>query len=507
MKKILSRRVLLSITLLSYLFFFVILFQLRIIPMKYLIALAVILLVIILLLYRGEKDKENEHSIRVILCKLLNIVLSVVLLFASWNVMKGSDFLSNITGNGEQVIEVNVAVLASSHHDSLSDLKGVSFGANTTADPINMNKTETLIEDEIGDVEVTSFTTDDELIAALENQSIEAMIMKSVDIETMSDIDEKFEEKIKIIKTYELKIPSVEANSAQVTKEPFHVLILGTDKTGKINRSDALSDVNMVATINPVTKQILITSIPRDYYINLYSDGVDFGKDKLTHSARKGTQCTVETIEKMLGIKVNYYAKFNFTSFMNVVDELGGIEIDIPKYNVFGNDQGEFRTNKGNNGNGYPFKPGLTKMTGDMALAFVRERKSFKAGDNIRNRNQMLMLKAIVKKCCSPSVLTKIDGVLNSVSESFTTNMSESDIKSLLNMQMDDMTSWDIQSFHLEGDPTKRTFTFATISEEVARRTNKNGLSVTEPFNDSIEQAKEYIQVVMDGQEILKIKD
>lgn len=506
MKKILSRRLLLFITLLSSIFFFAVLFQLQVVPMKYLIALLIILSVIILMLYRGEKDKENEHSTRVVFLKLINIILAVVLIFASWNLMKGSDFLAKIAGNDEQTIDVNVVVLASSSYQELSDLVEVPFGANTSSDAINVNKTETLIEDEIGDIEVTGYTTDDELVKALENKDIEAMIIKSVDMEAINDIEEGFEDKIRIIKTFELKIPSVEANRAKVTKEPFHVLVLGTDKTGKISRGDALSDVNMVATINPIKKQILITSIPRDYYVDLYSEGTNYGKDKLTHSAKKGTQCTVATIENILGIDINYYAKFNFTSFMNVVDALGGIEVDIPKYAVFGNDEGVFTTKKGNHGNGYTLKPGVTEMDGDKALAFVRERKSFKSGDNVRNANQMIMLKAIVKKCCSPAIITKIDGVLNSLSESFTTNMPESDIKSLLNMQIDDMSPWDVQTFHLEGDPTKRTFEFATVSEAAVRKANARGLSVTEPIQESVEQAKEYIQVVMDGKEFLKIK-
>lgn len=503
MKKILSRRILFILSLISAVFLFFVLFEAKMLPLKYYIPVVVAIVFILILLYTGEKDKEHEHTMRSTFLKLIHILLSIVMVVASLFVMKYSHFLDSITGKDEQIVEMNVVVMKDSTYQTIEDLKEQKFGASFLLDPIDVNKTQTLIEDDIGQVEVQQYASDDEAIRDLQNNEIQAFIIKGVDLESLNEVQDGFEKTIRILKKYELRIPSLEANSAQVTQEPFHVLISGMDKKGDITRADALSDVNMVASINPKTKQILITSIPRDYYIDLYKDNHNYGKDKLTHSAKKGIQCTQETIEQLLGIDINYYAKFNFTSFMSVVDALGGIDVDVPKYSVFGNDEGIFTTWIYK----YEMKPGLTTMDGKHALAFVRERKSFKAGDNIRNKNQMIMLKAIVKKACSPAILTKIDKVLASVSDSFATNMSSDDIKSLVNMQIDDMSSWDIQTYHLEGDATKRTTKFATVSEAIVLKNNKKGLFVMEPYMQSVEQAKQYIEVLKKGQEILKIKD
>ena len=182
---------------------------------------------------------------------------------------------------------MDVVVLKSSPYQSLNDLTELSFGANTTIDAININKTETLIEEEIGNIEIQSFTTHDETINALKNGTIKAMVIKSVDYETLDDVEKDFKENTRILKTFEIKIPSVKANSAKVTQEPFLIFISGTDKRGPIS-TFALSDVNMIAAINPKTKQVLLTSIPRDYYVDIIGmDGVS-GKDKLTHSAKGG---------------------------------------------------------------------------------------------------------------------------------------------------------------------------------------------------------------------------
>lgn len=499
MKKILSRRLLFILTLIATLFFGFVFFELQILPLKYYIPLIVILVVIVIALYFGEKDKHDRHPVRVTLLKLINIILAIALVFGGLSGMKGSSLLAAITGGGDQTIEMDVIVLKNSAYQSIKDLKSQKFGGNTAMDAINVNKCETSIEDEIGNIDVTPFTTYAKAIEALENKSIAAMIIKAVDLESLDEIEKGFNEKIKTIHRVEIKIPSVSANSAKVTKEPFHILISGTDKEGPIG-TFALSDVNMIATINPVTKQVLLTSIPRDYFVDIIGmDGVS-GKDKLTHSAKGGMDCTLKTIENFMGIEFNYYAKFNFTSFMNVVDALGGIDVTVPKYRVIGRDDGVFVTKKGK----YTIEPGLNHFNAKQALSFVRERKAFVEGDTIRGKNQMLMLKAILKKCTSSAIITKMDGVFESLSSSFETNMSSQEIKSLINMQIDDMSSWDVQSYHLDGDASQRSKVLATIGD--VTKVNPNGMYITVPDQLSIEQAKKYIDSVMKG-EILKVKD
>lgn len=501
MSKILSRRMILILSLLALALFGFTLNQLQILPLSYFGVIIGILLVLDLLLYKGQQDKEQNHKVRVVVLKLVQVLLSICLIFASLNILKGNSFISRITGGGDQVMEVHVAVLKTSSYQKLSDLKEKPFGMNKMADAMNVNKAEAKIEDEIGDIDIEQYSGYKDLGNALVTKDIEAILVKDVDYEALNTFEKGFTDKLRIVHTVKIIVPGKKANSAKVTKEPFNVLISGTDKSGPID-TYALSDVNMIATVNPTTKQVLLTSIPRDYYVDIKGmDGVE-GKDKLTHSARGGINCTSDTIENLMDIEFNYYAKFNFTSFLNVIDALGGITVDVPKYDVIGRDDGVFTTVKGN----YTIHPGKNDFDSKQALSFVRERKSFVDGDDVRGENQMLMLKAIIKKCTSPAVIKNLDGVLDSLADCFETNMSSSEIKSLINMQIKDMAAWDIQSYRLAGDASHRAFEFSTIGGDITS-TNANGLYVTEPDPLLVEKAKGYIQIVEDGEEILKIKD
>lgn len=499
MKRLLSRRLLFVLSLLAAVFFSFVLFELQMLPLKYYVPIVVVIFILLLLLYVGERDKDNEHTIRTAFLKLIHILLSIVLVIASLYAMKGSDFLAAITGGSDQTIEMDVVVLKSSSYQSLEDLKGLSFGANTAMDAVNINKTETLIEDEIGDIEIQAYTTHGDAIDALKNGTIQAMVIKAVDYETLDDVEANFQDDTRVVETFEIKIPSVKANSAEVTQEPFMVFISGTDKEGPIN-TFALSDVNIIAAINPQTKQVLLLSIPRDYFVDIIGmDGVN-GKDKLTHSAKGGIECTLKTVENLMGVEFNYYAKLNFTSFMNVIDALGGITVDVPKYDVIGRDDGVFTTKLDK----YTIAPGINEFDSKHALSFVRERKAFVDGDAIRGKNQMLMIKAIIKKCCSSAIVTSLNDVFESLEDSFETNMEASDIKALINMQIDDMASWDVQSYRLEGT-SKRIFHLATVGD--VSKVNPKGIYITVPSEESLEKANEYLQVIMSGNEILKVED
>ncbi len=500
MKKIISalisRTFLLVITLIATIFFSYVVYQLQILPTKYFVPLVIILVLICLLLYVSQNDPEGEHLLRVSLMKIMNVALAVALAFASLATLKGSDFLSSITGASTQTIEMNVAVLKSStSYQSLEDLEGCDFGGNEQ-DSVNVNKTEAMIEDEIGDIDVITYSSYTKLVEALENYEVPAIIIKAVDIDSLDDIDEGFSDKINIIATFTITIATVSANSANVTSEAFNIFICGTDKEGSID-TFGLSDVNMIVTVNPTTKQILIISIPRDYYVEIIGMDNVSGYDKLTHSAKGGISCTMETLENLLDIDFNYYAKFNFTSFTNVIDALGGITIDVPQYEVVGNDEGYFTTKIGN----YTIYPGENTFDADEALAFVRERKSFIDGDSVRSQNQMLMLKAIIKKICSTSLITNMDEIFESLSDCFETNMSDKEIKSLINMQIDDGASWDIQTYHMTGSDI-RTFELATVGN--VSSVNASGLYVTEPSEESVALASSYIEAVMND-EIIKL--
>ena len=195
----------------------------------------------------------------------------------------------------------------------------------------------------------------------------------------------------------------------------------------------------MVMTVNPQTKTILLTSIPRDYYVDLATKGA---KDKLTHSGLYGIDETTATVEDLLGIDINYYVKVNFTTVVKLVDTLGGITV---------NSDYSFSA-KGLDGQTYSFTAGENYLSGEAALAFSRERYSFAEGDNQRVKNQQAVITGIINKCTSSStVLTNYNGILNSLEDNIQTNMTQSEISSLVRMQLGDMTGWTIQRCSLTG--------------------------------------------------------
>lgn len=223
------------------------------------------------------------------------------------------------------------------------------------------------------------------------------------------------------------------SKNVNVTKEPFIVYISGIDTSGPVS-TVSRSDVNMLVTVNPKTRQILLTSIPRDYYVTLANRGQ---KDKLTHSGLAGIDNTVKTMENFLGLDINYYARVNFTSLIQMVDALGGITI---------NNDVAFTGY-----NGTYFAKGNISINGDEALEYSRERHAFGAGDNERVFHQQIVIMGMLNKMMSPAVITNYSSVLNAIEGCFETNMSSSEITSLIQMQINDMASWNMVQKQFSG--------------------------------------------------------
>ena len=245
---------------------------------------------------------------------------------------------------------------------------------------------------------------------------------------------------------------------------------------GKIAQTSR-SDVNIIATVNPVTKKVLLTSTPRDYYVPLYGENgksVSGGMpDKLTHAGIYGIDCSIGTLEKIYDIKIDYYVRVNFTSLKKIVDLLGGVEV----YSDY-----DFISDWGPHGAGthYKFKKGYNKVNGKKALAFCRERHHFANGDYQRGRDHQHMIEAILNKAMSPSILQNFTGLLKESKNMFQTSMSTKKISSLCNMQLNDMAKWKISYANAEGTGAKKT-TYSIRS---------TALYVCEPNYASIEKVK-----------------
>ena len=241
-------------------------------------------------------------------------------------------------------------------------------------------------------------------------------------------------------------------DSVNVTEESFNVLITGIDTRGTIEE-EGRSDVNMIATVNPVDGKVLLTSIPRDYYVRLPDHG--YAGDKLTHTGFYGTNTTILAIEDLLGININYYVKVNFSTEEEFVNAIGGVDV----YSEY-----EFVPVKRKQ---WTVKKGMNHMNGEEALAFARERKAFVTGDNQRIKNQQAVMEALIKKATSgTTMLLKYNKILNSLEDYFEMNFSSSEIRAIGKLQITKSIDWDIEKNTLTGHDASEA-TYSTGSQRV----------------------------------------
>ena len=428
LKKVISWPVVLTIQVIASVALLFLLFKLGVVPTKYMIILVAVLAVLALLMYFFMKPAKGKHAVnaRQSIGKIISLVLSIVLLIGSVYVAKGSSTLNKISGADKTTVHYAVLVLKDSKIDSLSDLKNESIEYNLQYDDKkDMNQIIAKAKQEQSSISYDE-TSDDysKLADDLYNNTVHAILVNTAYNGMFEETHENFANETKEIWTDEVdtEVKSF-AKDVDVTSKPFTIYISGIDTYGKVS-TVSRSDVNMIVTVNPKTKQILMSSIPRDYYVTLANKGK---KDKLTHSGLAGPENTVKTMDNFLGIDINYYARVNFTSLITMVDALGGIDLDSDS---------SFSTM------GFTFKKGVQHVNGEKALAFARERYSFGGGDNMRVKHQQDVLMAMLKKMMSPAIITNYTGVLNSVAGCFETNMSSNDITDLIQMQVNDMASW-----------------------------------------------------------------
>ena len=263
------------------------------------------------------------------------------------------------------------------------------------------------------------------------------------------------------------------AKNVDVTGEAFNIYITGIDQWEEEKGYDLeRSDVNMIVTVNPVTKKVLLTSIPRDSYVMLHTAQA---MDKLTHTGVYGVDETLNTVEDWLGIDLNYYVKMNFTAVRDIINAMGGIRVYSPV---------EFDSSL----RPYHYKKGWNDLGGRQALFFARERHAFEGQDAIRVENQQRVMKAIIKKMTSSTtLLTSYDDVMAAAGKNLSTNMSSRDMTELVKMQITDLAEWDIQSQKITGEYGE---------DYVASLSQKNKYSVYYTDAASVSKCVDAIQAI-----------
>ena len=272
-------------------------------------------------------------------------------------------------------------------------------------------------------------------------------------------------------------LSNAEAN--KITKEPFVVYLSGVDTRGDLTEK-ARSDVNIIAAVNPKTKQVVLINTPRDYYVDLAGTN---SKDKLTHAGLYGVQTSMDTLGNLYGVDVEHYIRINFTGFINIIDALGGV--DVYSDQAF--------TSVGSPGYYDPttFAEGWNHLDGKSALAFARERHAFASGDIQRGINQMKVIDAMMNKIKSPTVLMSFSKLMDAVSDCFVTSLSQEQISALVRMQLASLSDWDIQSYTVTGTGGKSSQCYSAKGQS---------LYVMKPDENSVNQAKELIASVLGGE-------
>lgn len=445
--------------------------KIDILPTKYFLIMIGFLLFVNVLCDAFLLRKKNK-TLRVIF-SFVAIIIMVLMGFISYYIINTLGFLKTIKHTNYKIENYSVVVLSNSNYEKITDLNGIDLGyySNSTG----TSKANKKIKKEIK-TDLIKYTDARELTNDLVDGKIKAIVVEDSVLSMINEENLDFEKLTNVIYKFSIKIKaSTTAKDVNVTNEAFNIYLSGIDTYGEIS-SVSRSDVNFVITVNPKTKQILLTSIPRDYYVQLH--GTTGTRDKLTHAGMYGVDMSISTIEDLLDININYYFKVNFTSLIDLVNALGGITVysDYSFTSIDG-----LKYTKGNN-----------KMNGEEALSFARERKSFSDGDRQRGKNQQAVISAIINKICSKSILMKYDSLLDSLSGEFQTNMGSKKITSLIKMQLNDMSSWNISTYSLNGVDS-RDYTYSGGSTP---------LYVMEPVLGSVKEATSLIKSVIKGEKL-----
>lgn len=373
--------------------------------------------------------------------KVLSVVISILLLISSYYLFRVNSAIGEISGGEYKLDNMVVAVMAEDSAEKIQDAKQYRFGVQYQMKGEQIKETVDAINEELGtEIEVVEYESLAEQAEALHNGEVEAIIYNEGYSGILEEAYEGYSSDTKIIFSHSIKNAlENKAADVEVKDESFSVYISGIDVYGAIE-TNSRSDVNIIATVNPKTHQILLVTTPRDYYVEI--PGISGGqKDKLTHAGVYGVDASMATLEQLYDTEIDFYARVNFTSLIEMVDALGGVDVESEYAFTTSADSGLVMN----------VVEGTNHFNGKQALAFSRERQNVPGGDNQRGKDQQAVITAMIKKMVSPAILTGANGIISSVSGNVETNMSEEQIQNLIKQQLAEGGSWNIKSLAAEG--------------------------------------------------------
>ena len=399
-------------------------------PMKYLVAIIIVLLILFGVTFGLQYVKNKVYIVGIV----LSIILSILQVIGIVYMLKADKLMADVGGANYKTDNMIVVVKKENPASNLMDASMYRFGTQTAVDQENTQIMVDNINTSLGrEVKIEQYGTVQELANALLEGRVDAAIYNQALDGLITDAIEDYSEQVRVLYQYGIET-ELEQETADV-EEPFNVYISGIDVDGPIT-TNSRSDVNIIMTVNPNTKKILLTTTPRDYYVQI-PDISGEQRDKLTHAGIYGVDESMRTLEQLYGIDISYYARVNFSSLVKIVDTLGGVDVDSDF---------EF------DAQGYHFQKGMNHLDGDQALAFSRERYSFEDGDNQRGKDQQKVLTAILNKAMSPAILSNASALIADVSDSVQTNMTQEEMAKFIKMQLNDGASWTIESQAASGN-------------------------------------------------------
>lgn len=451
-------------------------FVLNMLPTAYVAAIGILLLLFWGIILASQFfSKKNA-----ITGKVVSILITVILIIGSYFLFKTSGTISNISGGDYELDNVVVAVMADDPAESIQDAADYTFGVQYSMNGDQITQTVEAINKELGsDIDTAEYDSLAEQAQALHDGKVDAIIYNEGYTGILEEAFEGYSQNTKIIYTHSIK-REVEDQSVDVAvkDETFSVYISGIDVFGPIE-TNSRSDVNIIAVVNPTSHQILLVTTPRDYYVEI--PGISGGqKDKLTHAGIYGVDASMATLEQLYDTDIDFYARVNFTSLIEIVDALGGVDVESEYAFTTGSDSGEVIN----------VVQGTNHFNGEEALAFSRERYNVPGGDNQRGKDQQAVITAMIKKMVSPAILTGANGILNSVSGNVETNMTESQIQELIKTQLSESPSWNITSMAAEG----------TGDSQYCYSYSGSPLYVMQPDQASVDAIKDAIDAVENGE-------
>ena len=405
------------------------------------IVLAVIAAIIWLLVW------HTRYTGRFIGGTVLAVIMIAILAFGGFYINKTRSAISNISGETTEVTQMAVYVKSDDAADSVEATAGYTYGILSSLDRENTDGAVAHLNSEFGtEVQTKEYAGLTELADGILNGEVNAMLLNSGYLSVYEDMDgyTDFSTKIKEIGTVDVEStiqsaeestpiePITTANGGKV----YTIYLSGIDTRGEMT-AKSRSDVNIIATVNTDTHEILLVSTPRDYFVPLSISGG--APDKLTHAGIYGIDVCMDTLGMLYDIDINYYFRINFGGFVKVIDALGGITVnsdyDFDSKNILG----------------YHFNKGENYVNGEQALIFARERYAFQEGDRQRGKNQMEVIRGVVKKALSPEILTSYSSILSSLDGCFGTNITYEEIAQILQQQLTNGGDWTIVSYSVNG--------------------------------------------------------